>query len=736
LPGGNNFADVTPSVVHQNSYHGRVDQVFNERDVLFGRISYYDQNNSSTAGFPGAVTPVAITGWNWGLHETHTFGPTAVLDVHFGRNWGDDLTGVTFNNAPSGFATQLEQAGFSPNFIGGFQGGQGPFIPLIGISGYVSTGGNNVQHTRFADIWEFGGDLTKIHGRHTFKFGANFATNNTHSPIYSASVAFASTQTQNPASPTNTGDPFASFLLGVPDHAGKRNVLETEHGGWIDGWYAQDQWKVTDRLTINLGIRWDVTLWPIYGTPGTPDQYVGDLNLNNGTYILAAVPPPCSPTLGFPCIPGGTLPAHVTVTDLSNHAVYRNDHDDWQGRAGLAYRLTDKTAIRAGYGRFYDSWNAVIQLAQNYEGAWPDVGQLLANNLNQPGTAPASIGDPFNLGSSAIVYPAPTPFHQVQWFIDPVAYKMPYSDQWNIGVEQQLGQNIVLSLAYVGAHDLQLNLGGYRNTAVTPGPGDKTTVASRRPYPYITPTYYDQSIGQSKYNAFQFRLQQRATKGLTYLISYTRSKSMDVGCSGSFGAEGCEVQNPYNLNGDRSVSGFDLPNIFSASWVYEIPFGKGKAFSSGNRFVNYVLGNWELNGILSIYSGVPFDVTVSNGDRANTGNVLERANLVNPNPYPANQGPNLWINPASFAIPPQYTFGTLGRNSLRSDATKNLDFSLFRRFPVTETAGFEFRAESFNLTNTPIFNRPNNTLGNPNFGVVTSTRNEPRILQFALKFLF
>jgi hypothetical protein len=143
-----------------------------------------------------------------------------------------------------------------------------------------------------------------------------------------------------------------------------------------------------------------------------------------------------------------------------------------------------------------------------------------------------------------------------------------------------------------------------------------------------------------------------------------------------------------------------------------------------------------VNGIVSFYSGVPFDVTVSNGNQANTGNVLERANLVNSDPYPANQGPNLWINPAAFAIPPQYTFGTLGRNSLRSDGTKNLDFSLFRRFPVTETAGFEFRAESFNLTNTAIFDVPNNTLGNPNFGVVTKTRNDPRQLQFALKFVF
>jgi hypothetical protein len=294
----------------------------------------------------------------------------------------------------------------------------------------------------------------------------------------------------------------------------------------------------------------------------------------------------------------------------------------------------------------------------------------------------------------------------------------------------------VLSLAYVGAHDLQLNLGGYRNTSPTPGPGDAATVASRQPYPYITPTYYDQSIGQSKYNAFQFRLQQRATKGLSYLISYTRSKSMDVGCSGSFGAEGCEVTQPYNLNVDRSVSGFDLPNIFSGSWTYDVPFGKGRSFSSGNSVVNYVLGNWSVNGIVSFYSGVPFDVTTSNGNISNTGNVTERANLALADPYAPNKGPNLWLNPNAFATPAPYTYGNLGRNTLRGDGTKNLDFSLFRLFPITETIGFEFRAESFNLTNTPIFGNPNHTLGDPNLGVITSTRNSPRQLQFALKFHF
>jgi hypothetical protein len=188
---------------------------------------------------------------------------------------------------------------------------------------------------------------------------------------------------------------------------------------------------------------------------------------------------------------------------------------------------------------------------------------------------------------------------------------------------------------------------------------------------------------------------------------------------------------------DRSVSGFDVPNIFSGSVVYDIPLGKGRAFSTGNRFADYVLGNWQIGGIVSIYSGVPFTVNVSNGNLANTGNVVERANLVLPNnPYAANKGPNQWLNPLAFTTPAAFTYGNSGRNNVRSDATKNLDLSLVRRFPVKEQMGFEFRADAFNLTNTAIFNAPNSTLGNPNFNVITSTRNNPRQIQFALKFLF
>ncbi len=734
---GNNYINSSPTHLNQDSYQIRVDQTFGEHDSLFARVSYYNEPQVGSNGYVGSSAFANDYGWNGALHETHTFSPTAVADAFFGRNLGDADTGSNVPGAPAGFAAQLIQSGVSPNFISNFQGGKGPFIPGMNVSGYLGGNQQSVQDTRYADTWTFGGSFTKILGRHTMKMGASFATNNTISPIYNASESFTATPTQNPASPAGTGDPFASFLLGLPDGANRRNVLETEHGGWVNGAYFQDQFKISSRLTLNLGLRWDVTLWPIYGNPPAPDAYVGDLNLANGTYILANVPGACTATQGFPCLPGGNLPEHVTVTTHSNHSIYSNDHSNWQPRVGLAYRLTDKTAIRAGYGRFYDNWNSIIQLAQNYEGTWPDVGQLIAQNLNHPGGVKASVGDPFNQGSGGVAYPAPTPFLSpgfVNWYVDPNDYKMPYSEQWNLGVEQALGSNIVLSLAYVGSHDLRLNQGGQGNTAPTPGP--VSTEAARRPYPYITPTFYDRSVGQSKYNSFQFRLQQRATRGLTYIVSYTRSKSMDNGCSGSFGAEGCEIQFPYNTNLDRSVSGFDLPNIFSGSFVYDIPVGRGKSFSTQNRLADYVLGNWQVGGILSVHSGQPFDVTVSNGDTAGTGNVVERANRLAGDAYAHSQGPTIYLNPAAFGVPALQTYGNLGRNSLRTNPFHNLDISLTRRFPIKERANLDFRADAFNISNSVIFGGPQSTLGNSNFGIITSTANTERQIQFSLKLLF
>ena len=198
----------------------------------------------------------------------------------------------------------------------------------------------------------------------------------------------------------------------------------------------------------------------------------GAVDFNNGTYIVQKLPPSCNSRGFAPCIPGdGTLPPHVVVSP--NGKIYHNTYTNWGPRLGLAYRLNNNTAVRAGFGIFYDNWASVTQTAQNYEGAWPDIGQELANNLNAPTAAnptPTVTGqNPF--GTTNGFFPAPTPFNQVQWFNDPLK-KNPYSEQWNVGVEHQFGAATVVSLNYVGSESHRLDVGGYYNTALTPGPGN------------------------------------------------------------------------------------------------------------------------------------------------------------------------------------------------------------------------------------------------------------------------
>jgi hypothetical protein len=299
-------------------------------------------------------------------------------------------------------------------------------------------------------------------------------------------------------------------------------------------------------------------------------------------------------------------------------------------------------------------------MAQNYYETWPNTGELLAENLNTTGVPNVTAESPLAAGTAP---PAPTPFSQVEWFMNPLIQN-PYSWQWNFGVQHAFGQNTVLTANYVGATDLRLDEGIYGNTATTPGPGDAAVVASRQPYPYITPTYYDESVGRGYYNAFQFSLDRKTGKGLSYLISYTYSKMEDQGSDGWFGVEGTSIQNPYDLAADKSVAGFDLTNVFSGSWVYQLPFGPEEKFQTGSHVLDRIIGPWQLNGIASLSSGIPYTLSAP-ADIANTGNVTERPNLTGQPVGIANQGPALWFNPAAFAVPAPYTFGNVGRNTSR-----------------------------------------------------------------------
>ncbi|MEO7142560.1 MAG: TonB-dependent receptor, partial [Bryobacteraceae bacterium] len=625
----NNAIDNTPFRQHQKEFTSRIDQTLGAKDFVWFRYSaiYYD--TAGSGGLPNQTQTITDNpGQNFGASWVHTFSPSLILQAQYGRSHQETNSSTIYTSLG---ASAIQGLGYDPNFAGNFIGGFN-LLPATGISGFSNPipGVSKSLNPNETNVQQWKANVSKIIGSHTLRFGGELSSSTFESLYNNANVGFALQQTSDPSAPNvNPGNAIASFLLNVPDNAGRRNVHETTRWGGVMGFYFQDSWKATPKLTVNLGLRYDRTFIPPYGLPDTVGQNggieAGSINFNNGTYVVQKLPPSCADRGHAPCIPGdGTLPDHVLVSPTGK--IYHDTTTNWGPRLGLAYRLTQTTAVRAGFGIFYDNWAAVTQTSQNYEGTWPDIGQQLANNLNVPvpsqPTPTIKAQSPFAGGGGA--FPAPTPFQQVQWYMDPYA-KNPYSMQWNFGVAKQFNSSTTVSVDYVGSGSRRLDLGGYYNVALTPGPGDPT---ARQPYPYIHPTYYDRSIGRGNYNSLQFLFDKRFSGGLAYQVSYTYSKSIDIGSSGWYGVEGQSVQDPYHYNNDRSVSGFDITQNLSVNIVYDFPFGKGRKYSSGNRAVDLVAGGWQFNTITTARSGQPYNITVP-GDSANTGNTgYLRANLV------------------------------------------------------------------------------------------------------------
>jgi len=304
-------------------------------------------------------------------------------------------------------------------------------------------------------------------------------------------------------------------------------------------------------------------------------------------------------------------------------------------------------------------------------------------------------------------------------------------------LQQLITSSSTLTVNYVGSSSHRLDVGGIYNGALTPGPGDPQ---SRSKYPYIAPTFYDRSAGRGNYNGLQVSLDRRYTNGFSYGVSYTWSKSINVGGDGYYGVEGGVPQDAYNpARYDRSVSGLDLKHILSLNTLYDIPVGKGKKLSTGNGVLDYILGGWQINNLFQAHSGIAFTPVISS-DIANTGQAgwmgYEHLNLVG-SPGFAKRTAKEWFNTAAYASPALYTFGNAGRNSLRGPSYWDLDSSLFRLFPVGEGRQFEFRAEAFNLLNNVDLGTPNNDLNSGTaFGTINGTANTARPLHLAAKFIF
>jgi hypothetical protein len=520
------------------------------------------------------------------------------------------------------------------------------------------------------------------------------------------STNFSSAGTaQDGITANNTGFTPASFMLGTLDLYGPwvGATAADQTANWY-GWYAQDQWQVMRNLVLTAGIRWDFV--------SPPNYHRVESGLDMAT--------------GKVCITGAVAPQFPTATCPSGY--FYSQYNGWEPRFGLTYRALNRTVVHTAVALLDDHNNTLVQENQNIRLSWPG-GAL-------PTLSSLDIGLPTNaywsaLPAAASFLGANNPFG-VSYGANP-HNKIPYSIEYNLGVEQQLQEHLTLKVDYVGSVGRHGYVAVTANTATTPGPG---AIQPRALYPQYTSFSYSLNGMPSSYNGLQVELNKRMSSGLSFKTSYTWSKSMDWQSDPYSGGP----VDFYNMRPDWGPSDYNRPQIFVFSGIYQLPVGKGKQFLSGaNTFTDDVLGGWSVGSIVTLDSGAPTNV-FANGDVANTGWGSQRAQRTGANPYLSSGGGGTalkqWLNPAAFAQPVKFTRGNESRNDLHDPSYKNVDFNATKTFPLFERSKLVFKAEMFNIFNHTNYATPSNTVASSGFGLINSANGYGRLVQFALKVQF
>jgi hypothetical protein len=584
--------------------------------------------------------------------------------------------------------------------------------------------------------------------RHTLKYGGEFRVvqfynQQTGANAVEFTFAPAWTQGPNPAQATRTaGLALATFLLGVTG-GGVRPVPSVTQSIHYHGLYLQDSYKVNDRLTLNLGIRWE------YESPRVDrfDQL--------STFDFNARSPLQAPGLD---VRGGLTFVNVGGFPRANADP---DYNNIAPRAGFAFKLTPGTVIRAGGGLFYTSMTGVGTGSAGFGISGFQANTDIVTSLD--GVTPiVSWSNPYPQGinkpSGSSLGLATLLGQQVQF--NNRGNRQPYSGQWNFNIQRELPFAMVFEVGYAGSRGLKLPnvrqwnqlpdstlaLGdGLRQQVPNPffgsisvGALSSPNVARAqllRPFPHFgNVSSQNEHWASSTYHALESRLEKRFTRDLSFLASYTYSKLFDYGI-GTFAGEvlsGQAFENWNNLADEWAVSVADMTHRFILNTVYELPFARNMRGPAGK-----VLGGWQVAGILSLYSGGPLGINSAANNTFSQGGG-QRPNWDGVSPSLDNPTPERWFDGAPFSNPPAYTFGTAPRtfNGTRSDAMKGLDVTFSKNTRIGEKATVQFRAEFFNITNSPRFEPPNIVFGNPQFGVVNAQSNQPRVAQFALKFIY
>ena len=731
---GNNVINTNPVKDNNNAFSIRIDERLSDKDSGWFRYSRSSDVNIVPNTYTVTTTSL-VPAFNVGGGWLHTFSPALMVDAQGG-----------YGGRPFTQISSLKP-GLAPMTAAGFTGIDKFGPAALNLNGFWNGSAVNSNAPRTNSNYSISGNLSWLHGVHSFRAGFIWIDQYRSQYTPSQSYQFDVLQTADPntldPAHTQTGASLASALLSLPSTASHSfgNPMEF----WIPSWgtYFQDGWKLSPRLTVNLGLRFD-HIDQANVLRGLQTSFDGGPG-GSGNYLIGGgkIPALCSVAKIAPCIPDAFLndpTSKYVILGSQSNPWSESQWDNVGPRMGVAWSVTNNTVVRAGYGIVFDSVNGLSQSFQNSMDSWP-YSSGASTNYNIAEANPSLQNVETVQTATISPLPSASPWGNAGTWYEDEKHKNAYSHQWNLEIERQMTSNLVMTMGYVGSATRRLDLTGLANTAA-PSSGTPAQVNSARPFPYYGSSYFFQtSNGQSQYNAFEFKAQSNPYRGFQYLISYTWSKSTDNGASGWFGAENggfSALQDFYHPEGSKGESGYSIPHVLSVSGTWEPPIGRGKQFLNHNRLASVILGNWQVNTITTLRSGQPFDLSVPN-DPANIGDSQSWFNYARPNvvgkvklPNPTRQE---WFNTSAVAVPVN-TFGNMGRSALRTAAVYNTDLSVFKRFPVTEGSGFEFRCEAFNALNLSSLGVPDSTLGDANFGVITSSPNNARELQMALKFTF
>jgi hypothetical protein len=783
LPGGNYLADPERSET-ENKFDIRVDNTFSEKDNFFARYSYGNDSNF----LPSPFNNVLDGGSFQDGYSNNTAQGLAASEIHSFRNNLINEFRFGFNHLNSHRYNLFYNENVSQNLPGGIPFPGVPFTPGENIGGLPSLsfgdgtaaiGASGYQPAvEKQNSYVFTDNLSWTRGRHAVKLGAELRFE--QFTILEPAAARGSMDfgggfliNDNLADPGTGGEAFASFMQGISDGGSITSVTPNiDYRRQIYAIYALDDFKVTPKLTLNLGLRYE-----LFTTIKEADNNQDTFNFNT----LSLIAPKGKNLTLTP-----TLATELAIQNTASNGLISPDLNNFAPRIGFAYQARDKVVLRGGYGIFYGG-------QENGPFSNPSPGFnppfLSSEAFSTPCAAPSanpaagqldcSISSANNNGLPLNVLAQGFPATSLSDPNSPELYSLdphlvtPYTEQWHLGVEYQLPADTVLEVSYGGSRGLKLFAFYNGNQAVPVVGTDSLPTAPRRPANNEAPgapgpctlanpencnPALDVAIDtfrsntQSNYNSMQVRLEKRYSHGLQYEAAYTWSHALDNASSASLGSvNNGDFQDQRFPNQNYGNADFDVRHRFVFNYIYDLPFGRGRLFAKGaSGFLNQVIGNWQMSGVFSIATGNYYTATdindVSGGDCGGTvGYYCSRPNVVgNPNSKPC--VPGSLFNTCAFADNTNLgTFGNAGRNTIEGPGYKTWDTSLVKQFPIGEKMHFEFRAEFFNVLNhvnylfgqfgaisaepTPL------ELGQAGFGFPLAAR-APRQTQFALKFYF